>query len=169
MIDLITGETAATQGTGAELKSLTRSELFAGAWQGDGLHILTPGEFDPDEGLLPVLTPTRSADPPILAAELVALPLRGLRLAVLSATGGALTTKAGYGFSWALLAGGASAAVSSRWAVNGESNAQWMRVFYREVGGGVPVAVAAAMATRELRKSGLTHPFYWAVMQVSGR
>jgi len=87
VIDSTTGETAAIQGTGVELKSLTRSELFAGAWQGDGLHILTPGEFDPDEGLLPVLTPTRSADPPILAAELVALPLRGLRLAVLSATG----------------------------------------------------------------------------------
>jgi CHAT domain-containing protein len=168
-LDLLTNETQAIQATGVELKTLTRDELFAGAWQGDGLHILTHGDFDPDEGLLSRLAPTRSIDRPILAAELVSLPLRGLRLAVLSAANGALTSAGVYGFSWALLAGGASAAVSSRWEINDEINGRWMRVFYREVAGGVPVAMAAAVATREIRESGITHPFYWAAMQVSGR
>ncbi len=74
-----------------------------------------------------------------------------------------------FGFPWALLAGGAEATVLSRWDVNGESNGKWMGVFYREVAGGAPVSLAAATAMREMRKSGLTHPYYWAAMQVSGR
>jgi CHAT domain-containing protein len=74
-----------------------------------------------------------------------------------------------YGFPWALLAGGAEAAVLSRWDVNGDSNGKWMGVFYREVASGAPAAQAAAAAMRDMRKSGLTHPYYWAAMQVSGR
>ena len=47
---------------------------------------------------------------------------------------------------------------------------KWMGAFYREVAAGAPVSLAAAAATtREMRKSGLTHPYYWAAMQVSGR
>ena len=44
-----------------------------------------------------------------------------------------------------------------------------MGVFYREVAAGSPVPLAAAAAMREMRKSGLTHPYYWAAMQASGR
>ena len=134
---------------------------------------MTHGEFDPDEALLSRLAPTRRADPPIDAAELTALPLHGLRLAVLSACkGGKVESRISgeiFGFPWALMAGGAEATVLSRWDVNGESNGKWMGVFYREVAGGAPVSLAAATATREMRKSGLTHPYYWAAMQVSGR
>ena len=57
----------------------------------------------------------------------------------------------------------------SRWDVNGDSNGQWMSVFYRELSGGAPAGAAAATAMREMRKSGLAHPYYWAAMQVSGR
>jgi CHAT domain-containing protein len=44
-----------------------------------------------------------------------------------------------------------------------------MSVFYRELSGGAPAGAAAATATREMRKSGLVHPYHWAAMQVSGR
>jgi len=74
-----------------------------------------------------------------------------------------------YGFPWALLAGGTKATVLSRWDVNGASNGQWMGVFYRELAGGASLAMAGATAMREMRKAGVTHPYYWAAMQVSGR
>jgi CHAT domain-containing protein len=87
-IDDITKETAAIRASGAQVRTATRNELFSGSWRTDGLHVLTHGEFDPTEALLSSLNSTRWSDPPILAAELLALPLRGLRLAVLSACKG---------------------------------------------------------------------------------
>ena len=123
---------------------------------------MTHGEFDPDEALLSSLAPTRRADPPIEAAELTALPLRGLRLAVFSAckggqVGGRISGGI-FGFPWALMAGGAEATVLSRWDVNGDSNGKWMGVFYREVASSTPASLAAATAMREMRKAGLTPP-----------
>ena len=173
-IDDNTNETTAIQAAGVKLASVTRNQMFAGSWQADSLHILTHGVFNPDEALLSSLRPTtRASDPPILAAELVALPLQGLPLAVLSACkGGEVGARISgeiYGFPWALLVGGTSATVLSRWDVNGESNGRWMGVFYRELSGGASAAVAAATAMREMRKAGVTHPYYWAPMQVSGR
>jgi CHAT domain-containing protein len=172
-IDVVTGETTKIRASGVDLETMSRSELFAGSWRSDSLHVLTHGEFDPDEALLSRLAPTRPADRPILAAELMALPLNGLRLAVLSACkGGQVGARISgeiYGFPWVLMAGGAEATVLSRWDVNGESNGKWMGVFYREVAAGSPVPLAAAAAMREMRKSGLTHPYYWAAMQASGR
>ncbi len=172
-IDVNTGETTNIRASSVELDPVTRSELFAGSWRTDGLHILTHGEFDPDEALLSSLAPTRRADPPIEAAELTALPLRGLRFAVFSAckggqVGGRISGEI-FGFPWALMAGGAEATVLSRWDVNGDSNGKWMGVFYREVASGAPASLAAATAMREMRKAGLTHPYYWAAMQVTGR
>jgi len=174
-IDDITQETAAIQASGAQLKMVTRKDLVGGSWQGkaDSLHVLTHGSFNADEALLSSLAATRSADPPILAAELLALPLRGLPLAVLSACqGGRVGARISgeiYGFPWALLAGGTTATVLSRWDVNGDSNGRWVGVFYRELSGGASAAMAAATAMREMRKGGVTHPYYWAAMQVSGR
>ena len=172
-IDINTGETNNIRASGIALSTVTRSELFDGAWRSDGLHILTHGEFNSDEALLSDLAPARQADRPIEAAELVALPLGGLRLAVLSACkGGQVEGRISgeiYGFPWALMAGGAEATVLSRWDVNGATNGKWMGVFYREAASGAPVSLAAATAMREMRKSGFTHPYYWAAMQVSGR
>ncbi len=173
-IDDNTGETTAIQAAGAKLTSVTRGQLFAGLWQADSLHILTHGVFNPDEALLSRLqATTRATDPPILAAELVALRLRDQPLAVLSACkGGEVGARISgeiYGFPWALLIGGTSAMVLSRWDVNGASNGRWMGIFYRELSSGASAAVAAAAAMRELRKAGFTHPYYWAPMQVSGR
>ena len=172
-IDINTDETANIEAAGVDLKTVSRNALFDGAWRSDGVHVLTHGEFDPDEPLLSRLAPTRSADSPILAAELIALPLKGVRLVVLSACkGGRVGARISgeiYGFPWALTAGGAEATVLSRWDVNAGSNGKWMGAFYREVAAGAPVSLAAAAATREMRKSGLTHPYYWAAMQASGR
>ena len=173
-IDDNTNETTEIRAAGVQLTSVTRNQLFAGSWQADSVHILTHGVFDPNEALLSSLRPTaRASDPPILAAELVALPLRGLPLAVLSACkGGEVGTRISgeiYGFPWALLVGGTSATVLSRWDVNGESNGRWMGIFYRELSNGASAAVAAATAMRELSKAGFQHPYYWAPMQVSGR
>ncbi|HTI80331.1 MAG TPA: CHAT domain-containing protein [Acetobacteraceae bacterium] len=173
-IDDNTNETTAIQAAGVRLVNVTRNQLFAGPWQADSLHILTHGVFNADEALLSSLRPTtRASDPPILAADLVALPLRGLPLAVLSACkGGEVGARISgeiYGFPWALLVGGVSATVLSRWDVNGDSNGRWMGIFYRELSAGASAAVSAATAMRELRKAGVTHPYYWAPMQVSGR
>jgi CHAT domain-containing protein len=173
VIDVNTDETENIKVAGINLETVNRSTLFGGAWQSDGVHVLTHGEFDPDEPLLSRLAPTRSADSPILAAELIALPLKGVRLVVLSACkGGRVGARISgeiYGFPWALTAGGAEATVLSRWDVNAESNGKWMGAFYREVAAGAPISLAAATATRQMRKSGLTHPYYWAAMQASGR
>jgi len=172
-IDDNTGETEAIKASGARLETVNRSGLFAGAWKADGLHILTHGDFNPTEALLSSLAATRPADATILAAELPALPLRGLQLAVLSACkGGRVGERISgelYGFPWALLAGGVASTVLSRWDVNGASNGHWMSVFYSELGQGASTAMAAAAAMREMRQRGTVHPYYWAAMQVSGR
>lgn len=172
-IDDNTNETEAIRAAGIELTPVTRSALFAGGWQADGLHILTHGEFDRDEALLSRLAGTHRGEPPILAADLLALPLNGLSLAVLSACkGGQVSTRLSgeiYGFPWVLLAGGTAATVLSRWDVNGDTNGKWMSIFYRELSHGTSPAMAAAAAMREMRNTGTTHPYYWAAMQVSGR
>ncbi len=74
-----------------------------------------------------------------------------------------------FGFPWALLAGGAEAAVLSRWRVDGSSNSDWMHGFYAAVSTGAPPSDAAAVAMRQMRATGRTHPYYWAAMQVIGR
>lgn len=173
IIDDVTHETAAVAASGTRLVTVTRSGLFAGAWKTDGLHILTHGEFNANEALLSRLAAPRSGDAPILAAELPALPLRDVALAVLSACqGGRVNDRISgelYGFPWALLAGGVGSTVLSRWNVNAASNGRWMGVLYKELAGGASTARAAAFAMREMRRQGTTHPYYWAAMQVSGR
>ncbi len=172
-IDDGTHEISAIQSAGLSVSPINRPSLFNGTWKADAMHVLTHGTFDPDEALLSKLAPTRANDQPILAAELLALPLRGLPLAVLSACqGGQVGDRISgeiYGFSWALLAGGTAATVLSRWDVNGDSNGRWMGVFYREAAGGASAAMAAATAMRAMRRAGHTHPYHWAAMQVSGR
>ena len=172
-IDDVTSETAGIEASGTKLQRISRSALFAGAWKADSLHILTHGEFNAGEALLSWLAGPKPGDAPILAAELPALPLKDVRLAVLSACQGGRTGEriSGelYGFPWALLAGGVASTVLSRWNVNAASNGQWMAIFYREIARGASTATAAAVAMREMREQGSTHPYYWAAMQVSGR
>ena len=141
--------------------------------QGDALHVLFHGVFDPEEPLLSALVDPNAPDDPLRAADLLALPLAGRPLAVLSACeSGRTSTRISneiFGFPWALLAGGAEAAVVSRWQVNGSSNSAWMHDFYSALASGAPPSDAAAAAMRHMRASGRTHPYFWAAMQVIGR
>ena len=144
-IDVVTGETTKIRASGVDLETMSRSELFAGSWRSDSLHVLTYGE-----------------------KSLVRIDISSAARIGRSA-GRVGASREIYGFPWALMAGGAEATVLSRWDVNGESNGKWMGVFYREVAAGSPVPLAAAAAMREMREFGLTHPYYWAAMQASGR
>jgi CHAT domain-containing protein len=150
-----------------------RDRLAASLAAADGAHLLLHGRFDDTEPLLSLLTDTAHSGPPIAAADLVGLPLRRLRLAVLSACeSGRVATRLSneiYGFPWALLATGVETAIVSRWVVGGESNGQWMRFFYGAVAEGAAPAAAAAVAMRGMRAAGRAHPYYWAAMQVNGR
>jgi CHAT domain-containing protein len=139
----------------------------------ESAHLLLHGEFDAIEPLLSSLTETSRRSPPLPAAALLSLPLRGMKLVVLSACeSGTLQVRISneiYGFPWALLAGGAENVVTSRWRVDGASNGRWMRTFYASIASGSSPAQAAAAAVREMRKENGSHPYFWAAMQVNGR
>jgi CHAT domain-containing protein len=109
----------------------------------------------------------------LLAADILALPLRGMKLVVMSACESAelqhRISNEIYGFPWVLLAAGAENVVTSRWLVNGGSNSRWMRSFYAAVAGGASPAEALATAMRTMLKEDRSKPYYWAAMQVSGR
>jgi hypothetical protein len=151
----------------------SRSDLAAQLNQDDAVHVLFHGVFDPEEPLLSALIDPNAPDDPLRAADLLALPLAGRPLVVLSACeSGRTNTRISneiFGFPWALLAGGAESAVVSRWQVNGSSNSDWMHDFYSALASGAPPSDAAAAAIRHMRASGRTHPYFWAAMQVIGR
>ena len=172
-IDDITREKKAIEATGVTVREVARDQVAASLSGTDAMHLLMHGEFDASEPLLSRLIDRGAPNDPLRAADLLALPLGGLKLAVLSACeGGQVGTRISneiYGFSWALLAGGVEATVLSRWRVNGASNSVWMGAFYRSVAAGASPAMAAATAMRHMRKSGYPHPYHWAAMQAGGR
>ena len=136
------------------------------------MHLLLHGKFDEAEPLLSTLRQNELGGANIPAADLIALPLNGMKLAVLSACeSGRVATRISneiYGFPWALMAGGVETVVLSRWLVNGDSNSKWMQSFYEAAAGGASPAAAAARAARDMRRSGVPNPYHWAAMQVSG-
>jgi CHAT domain-containing protein len=141
----------------------------------ESAHLLLHGAFDAFEPLLSTLT---LAEPPggarrLLAASLLALPLSGVKLVVLSACeSGEVQHRISneiYGFPWVLIADGAENVLTSRWRVKGDSNGRWMRSFYASIADGASPAEAAAAAVRAMLKEDGSKPYYWAAMQVSGR
>ena len=162
------GIAAAVSVADLRLADLRRSRL-----RSDCLHVLLHGVFDQWEPLLSSLRAPNAAANPIRAADVLAWPIAGLPLVVLSACEGGRTisrvSNEIYGFPWALLAGGATAAVVSRWRMSGETNSLWMRAFYEALAGAMAPSAAAAAAMRNLHINGFSHPFYWAAMQVIGR
>lgn len=172
-IDDITREKKAIEAAGVTVLEVARDQVAASLPDTDAMHLLMHGTFDASEPLLSRLIDRGAPNDPLLAADLLALPLGGLKLAVLSACeGGQVGTRISneiYGFPWALLAGGVEATVLSRWRVNGASNSVWMGAFYRSVAAGASPSMAAATAMRHMRKSGYPHPYHWAAMQAGGR
>lgn len=105
--------------------------------------------------------------------EVYALPLTGTELAVLSACDterGPLVPGEGVqGFGRALLAAGASSAVTTLWRVPDASAARVMSVFYEHLQAGVGRAEALALAKRAVRAaSGTAHPHEWAAFVLTG-
>jgi CHAT domain-containing protein len=157
---------------GLQLRTFNSNEVLPDKL-GDALrgaqsvHILLHGRFDMTEPLRSVL----GGDFP--ATGLLALPIEGMKLVVLSACeSGRLGVRISneiYGFPWALLAGGVENVVTSRWIVAGASNGAWMQSFYGSLVNGSSPAAAAASAMRTMYKEGERNPYFWAAMQVNGR
>jgi CHAT domain-containing protein len=163
--------------SGLRLQTLSSSEVLpdklSDSLRGaESAHLLLHGEFDPIEPLRSRLIENSHRSPPLPATALLALPLRGMKLVVLSACeSGVVQVRISneiYGFPWALLAGGAENAVTSRWRVDGASNGKWMQSFYSAIASGWSPAEAAAAAARAVKKDE-GNPYFWAAMQVSGR
>lgn len=142
------------------------------------VHVLLHGQFDAGEPLqssLRLNNPKLSrGDNEITAAELLAVDWRDTGLAVFSACEGARMniriSNEVYGLSWAPLIGGVDHVVMSRWRVQGDSNADWMASFYRDlVAQKASPALAAAAAMRTMIAGEQRDPFYWAGPQVFGR
>jgi CHAT domain-containing protein len=158
--------------TGLQLRTFDSTEVLPDKL-GDALrgaqsaHILLHGRFDMTEPLRSILGGS------VPATALLALPIEGMKLVVLSACeSGRLGVRISneiYGFPWALLAGGVENVVTSRWIVAGASNGAWMQSFYGSLANGSSPAVAAAFAMRTMQKEGTRSPYFWAAMQVNGR
>jgi CHAT domain-containing protein len=152
--------------------SLPRPTLAARLDGADALHVLAHGVFHAEPLLSVVDLPSQQY--PSTAAELLALPLHGLSLAVFSSceSGQVSETRSNeiFGLPWALLVGGVGTAVVSRWKALATSNGAWMGHFYRRLAAGASPAEAAAGAMRAMLADPATaHPFFWAGMQVIGR
>lgn len=68
----------------------------------------------------------------------------------------------------ALLAGGVSDVIASRWEVDSASAAQYMNSFYRSLAAGNSVTESAHGASVEIHRTQV-HPFYWAAFAMYGR
>lgn len=178
-IDDGTRETAGIRSiSGLQLRVLNAADVVPGklvqSLHGvESAHILLHGRFDAREPLLSTVGTTARSTPSLQAADLLAIPLRGTRLVVMSACESAelqhRVSNEIYGFPWVLLAAGSENVVTSRWRVNGATNGEWMKSFYAALAGGASPATAAAGAMRAMLKADHTSPYYWAAMQVNGR
>jgi tetratricopeptide (TPR) repeat protein len=102
--------------------------------------------------------------------EVQGLPLAGVDLVTLAACeteGGKFVPGEGIqSFSRAFLAAGARSTVTALWRVADRPTAELMRVFYRELGRGVPKAEALRRAKLDLARS--SSPQYWAAFVFTG-
>lgn len=141
------------------------------------LHLATHATADLAAGEQSRLlfAPARPGGPAeaLFLRETYALPLTGVELAVLSACeterGPDVRGEGVQGFSRALLAAGASRAVTTLWRVPDQPTALLMAAFYEGLQDGAPVDEALAVAKRRLLTSPtLAHPHYWASFVLSG-
>lgn len=168
--DLLGGRTQVLSGNAA-----TKATFTTSLKQGYPLlHLATHAYSDPDDGQRSwiLLAGDTSADYDYLfPAEVASLNLKGIDLAVLSACetdAGKLTEGEGPAtFARIMLAAGTHSVVASLWKADDAATAHLMKLFYRELSDGVPVAEALARAKRELAKS-RPHPYYWAAFVLSG-
>jgi CHAT domain-containing protein/Tfp pilus assembly protein PilF len=141
------------------------------------IHIAAHGLVDPvtpaASSIALSASPGDGEDGFLHTLEILALPVES-RLVVLSAcetaTGRVSRGEGVVGLSRAFLGAGASAVVSSLWAVPDESTAELMRSFYGYMAGKKkPAFEAINEARKTLLDSGeYSHPFHWASFIVIG-
>ncbi len=130
---------------------------------------------DPDRSriLLAPRTPGGPADY-LFLRDVSDLDLTGVGLVTLSACetarGKVIRGEGVEGFSRALLAAGAAAAVTTLWDVADRPSAEFMTQFYASAGGGRAPADALRQAKLKFLGSELawTHPYYWAGYLLTG-
>jgi CHAT domain-containing protein len=130
---------------------------------------------DPDRSriLLAPATAQASADY-LFLREVLDLDLSGVRLVALSACsterGKVIRGEGVEGFSRALLAAGAAAAVTTLWDVADRPAAEFMTQFAYALGRGVPAAAALRRAKVQFLQSGQAwaHPYDWAGYILTG-
>ena len=130
---------------------------------------------DPDRSRI-LLAPPSPGGPAdyLFLRDLNDLDLTGVSLVTLSACdterGKVVRGEGVEGFSRAILAAGAGAAVTTLWEVADRPGAELVTQFFYAAGNGRPLAVALRQAKLQFLRSGLswTHPFYWAGYVLTG-
>jgi len=123
-----------------------------------------------------LLAPRTAGEPPdsLYLAEIYDLNLTGVQLVTLSACdterGKVIRGEGVEGFSRALLAAGASSAVTTMWEVGDRSSAEFMKRFYFFLASGESKAAALRRAKLEFLRSRLawSEPRYWAGYVLNG-
>jgi CHAT domain-containing protein len=130
---------------------------------------------DPERSRILLAPPDAGAQPDYLfLREIYDLDLRDVALVTLSACeterGKIVRGEGVEGFSRALLAAGASAAVTTMWDVADRPGAELMTQFYYALGRGAPPAAALRQAKLTFLHSQLpwAHPYFWAGYVLTG-
>jgi CHAT domain-containing protein len=112
-------------------------------------------------------------DVALSSAEVAALDLSHLRLAVLSGCSTGVSEDPGhdpYGLVHSFLFAGARQVVASSWDIDSEATAQYMEHFYSLLDRGHDGAEAARSARMAIKTNiEWDHPYYWAAFQVFGK
>jgi CHAT domain-containing protein len=129
---------------------------------------------DPDRSRI-VLSPSAGASADdLFLREIHDLDLTGVQLVTLSACsterGTVIRGEGVEGFSRALLAAGAAAAVTTMWDVTDRASAEFMKQFYFALAEGRSEAAALKWAKQQFLHSPLawSHPSYWAGYVLTG-
>jgi len=158
-------EVTALAGFLPSLRTRIGPEATAAALRGDCggagvVHLACHGMFRPDHGVFSAL---RLADTWVTAADVATLPLTGALVALSACESGRQQGIGGeaVGLSWAALAAGAAAVLTSLWTVDEGSASTQMQQFYGRLADGAPPA--AALRAAQLDSAGRNaHPYYWA-------
>jgi len=134
--------------------------------QGAGVvHLACHGMFRPDNAVFSAL---RLSDGWMTAGDAAGLALSGSLVTLSACETGRQQAIGGeaVGLSWALLAAGASAVLTSLWMADDASTSAHMQDFYRYLLDGIsPAAALREAQLARARSSG--HPYYWAPFTVT--
>ncbi|MFB3883595.1 MAG: CHAT domain-containing protein [Thermodesulfobacteriota bacterium] len=132
------------------------------------LHFSTHGIFDPVDSTKSYLV---MFDSKLTVEEIWGLPLKGIRLTVLSACetgiGEVLSGDDVVSLENAFIYAGSPTVIATLWKVADQSTAELMSLFYQNLMKGKDKTEALTEAQRQLRERH-DHPFFWAAFTVRG-